>query len=157
MAGGVLALDLATRLGWAFGAPGRRAQCGVVHLVGREPGAVFAACVDAVADLLDLHQPSRIVAEAPLPVQAQTHGRTAEHQFGLHAVLLLLAYRRSLPASLVRADVARRSVLGRARFGGRSEAKEAVMAWCRGNGFDPADDNAADAMVLLHHALGAPP
>lgn len=154
IAGSVLALDLATRMGWAFGATSRVPQCGVVHLSGHEPGAVFASCVDAVADLIDLHQPARIVAEAPLPVQAQTHGRTAEHQFGLHAVLQLLAYRRSIPSKLIRADTARLSMLGRSRFGGRDGAKAAVMSWCRERGFSPPDDNAADALVLLHHAMG---
>ncbi len=154
----VLALDLSQSVGWACGARGTRPSHGVIRLVAPEgserQGAIFAACSDAIANLIALHSPDRVVMEAPLPAQAQTHAHTAEQQFGLAAVARLICYRRQLRIRSVTPDTARYSVLKRARFGGRDQAKAAVMSWCRAQGLNPATDDAGDALIILAHELG---
>lgn len=152
----VLALDLSTRVGWACGRAGSAPDHGVIHLPGAASvglGGVLAAAVDGLADLHAVQHFGRVVVEAPLPPQSQTHAATALQQLGLHAAVALWCYRRELPMKAVASVTARAAVLGRARFGGSKEAKAAVLAWCRARGHAPADDNAADALLLLHHAL----
>lgn len=148
--GGLLALDLSTHVGWAFGRPGDRPRFGTWLLPSMaEPGRCGAALERALADAITVLAPTRIVVEAPLPLPAQTNMATARLQLGLALVVQMVAYWRDLPAPQeVRADQARMGVLGRARFGGRDEAKQAVLRWCRLQDWKVEDDNAGDALVL---------
>jgi hypothetical protein len=154
----ILALDLSTRIGWATGRLGEEPDHGVIELPkGGGPaglGKVYAAAVDALQDLRDTMHFTRIVMEAPLPPQAQTHAHTARVQFGLAACVDLWAYRRDMLCQEASASSARAKVLGRARFGGRDAAKAAVMQWCAAQGWYPATDDAGDALVLLAFAQG---
>lgn len=150
----VLALDIASKTGWAFGAPNLRPTHGILALPapGLDLGGHGAAFADGMADLLTVHQPSRIVIEAPF-YQAKGQAITIEALLGLNMMAHTIAYRWDLRIAKVPAVTARKAMLGRAQFGGRDEGKKAVMAWCRAQGWEPRDDNAGDALVLLAHAL----
>lgn len=152
MPGAVLALDMATRLGWACGAPRARPAYGSVLLSGRERPARYAAFLDWLAAAARIHRPARIVAEAPL-ASGDFAGRDAALlALGFMAHLETWAWDRSLPLELVAAGTARKAVLGRGSFA-RGTAKVVVTDWARREGFDPKDDNAADALVLWHYAV----
>lgn len=154
----ILALDLSTRIGWATGRLGETPDHGVIELPkgggAAGLGKVCAAAVDALQDLRDTMHFERIVCEAPLPPQAQTHAHTARVQLGLAACVDLWAYRREIVCQEVSATTVRGKVLGKARFGGRDAAKAAVLAWCHRQGWQPATHDAGDALVLLAFAQG---
>lgn len=153
-AGGiVLTLDMARRAGWCVGAPGAKPRYGSVALGGASRGAVYASLHEFLDDARKVHGFTRIVAEAPLGPQAQRSEDAALLLFGFRAHLDLWAYDNAMPTEFVPFHEPRGTVLGRSNFP-RGQAKIAVMTWCEAHGFSPADDNAADAIVLWHHATG---
>lgn len=153
MRGVVLALDLATRSGWACGAAGGPPAYGAFVLGGADRAARYAALLDWLDDAAKVHAPERIVAEAPM-VTGDFRGRDAALlALGFMAHLELWAWDRAMPLQLVHSGTARKGVLGRGSFE-RGTAKTVVMDWARREGFSPACDNAADALLLWHHATG---
>jgi Holliday junction resolvasome RuvABC endonuclease subunit len=154
----VLALDIATRTGWAYGARGDKPLHGVLTLPtpALGIGATGAAFNDGVADLLTVHQPARIVVEMPF-FHAAGSPITIETLLGLNMMAHVMAYRWDLAIEKVPAVTCRKAMLGQTRFGGRKQGKDAVMAWCRAQGWTPHDDNAGDALVLWGHAVGYRP
>lgn len=150
MARCVLCLDLARKLGWCVGIPGARPHYGTVELRGATHGAVYASLVDWLEDAIRLHRPAEIIAEAPL-VRGDHAGMDAGRlALGMIAHLELVAHDHSIRLLEEHVSRTRKHVIGRGNFA-RGTAKSEVMAWCRANGFDPGDDNAADAIVLWKH------
>ncbi len=150
-----LALDLATRAGWAFGSPGSRPVAGSIELPrGGGPGqlgAVNAALADALRDLLTLHEPARIVFEAPAMHMAGRSPHTARLLIYLAGVTELIAYRWEIPCFEAQVKTVR-SKLGIRKQEGDRDFKAAVMRWCRAQGHEPRDDNQADALALLAYS-----
>lgn len=150
MPGVVLTLDLARKLGWCAGAPGARPHFGTVELRGHSHGAVYAALVDWLEDAIRLHAPAEIVAEAPL-VRGDHAGMDAGRlALGMIAHLELVAHDHGIRLLEEHVSRTRKAVIGRGNFA-KGTAKTEVMAWCRAQGFDPPDDNAADAICLWKH------
>ena len=149
--GGILALDLSSRTGWAYGLPGAVPITGVWILPAYaiDPGRCLAALGNELADALWLHQPSAVWVEAPMPAAAQTHHSTAMQQFQLDGVVLETCYRWERPTPRrAHAGTVRKSVLGR----GNHVSKDDVEAWAAAQGIKTADHNAADAAMLWAHA-----
>lgn len=151
--GSILALDMARTLGWAAGEAGARPHYGSVALGGQSRAQVYASLLDYLDDAIRLHRPARIVAEAPLGHMAHRSEDVALLLYGFRAQLELFAYDKALPVEFIPFHLPRSVVLGRANFP-KGQAKIAVMTWCEAQGFSPADDNAADALVLWHFATG---
>jgi Holliday junction resolvasome RuvABC endonuclease subunit len=146
----ILALDLASNVGWALGGePGARLMCGTLVLphIGGE-GARFAAFENELADMMTVHRPTHLVVEAPLPLPAQNNAEVARQQLGLRAFAYSEAYRAAVPVHEVDAYTMRKDVLGTGRFP-KGKVKEVVFKWARDQGHDVPDHNAADACVLL--------
>lgn len=147
----VLALDLATRTGWAFARPGTPAH-GTVHLPrGGGPGSlgsVNASLADALGDLLKLHDPRVIVFEAPAMHMAGRSPHTARMLIYLAGVVELVAYRWSIPVFEAQVQSVRKT-LGITKGPTDKDWKAGVIRWCRAQGYAPGDDNQADALALL--------
>lgn len=152
---GTLALDLATRSGWAFGSPGCRPACGSIDLPRgggtAALGAVNAALADALGDLLKMHKPTRLIFEAPAMHMAGRSPHTARLLIYLAGVTELVAYRWSLPCFEAQVQTVR-AKLGIRRAEGDRDWKVAVMRWCVTQGWQPRDDNQADALALLAYS-----
>ena len=150
--GAFLALDLSSRLGWAYGPPGRRTAGGVYVLPSvAEWGRQINAAMDVLSDMFDTLQPCAVILEAAMPLQAQTRDDTARQQFGLAAITYGMASRYEIPAFQERADKIRKAVVGTSRVPGKSatEQKRWLIDWCRRNGHpDMAEDNEADATII---------
>jgi Holliday junction resolvasome RuvABC endonuclease subunit len=147
----VLALDLATRTGWAFDAPGRPVA-GTLHLPGGGGagglGGMNASLADGVRDLLDLHQPRIIVFEAPAMHMAGRSPHTARMLIYMAGVVELIAYRWSIPCFEAQVQTVRKT-LGIKKGPTDKDWKAGVIRWAREQGHQPADDNQADALALL--------
>ena len=150
--GGILALDLSTRAGWAYGHDFAAPAHGVWAL-GKmaELGRCLSCLAGEMEDAIRVMQPKLVIMEAPLPPQAQTAASTARLQFGLAAVCEMVCYEQGVECEEERAAQVRKLVLGRGR-----PDKDAIVAWCRDQGWSPAEHNDADALVLLRcgHTLG---
>ena len=148
-----LGLDLSTRTGWACGRVGAAPDHGTLELpAGLGTGGlgrVFAALERGLDDLHAIQHFERVIMEAPLPPAAQSQAHTARMQLGLAAVVELWCYGRDILVTEAAAPTVRAKVLGNGR------AKKAdVIAWCIARGWQPGDDNQADALALLAYAQG---
>lgn len=155
-AGGVLALDLATRIGWAYGPDGAELpRCGVWQLpnASLSEGGYFAAAENEFCDALTVHRPRLVVFEAPLFVGQHLSTQAMNLLVGLKAVIQCNAWRHDVECRPVASSTARANVLGTARFP-KGEAKSHVIAWVESRGITVATHDAADAVVLWFHAVG---
>lgn len=154
MAGVVLALDLATVTGWCVGAPGARPAYGSIRLDGRERAARYGALLDWLDDAAKIYRFQRVLFEAPM-VTGDFRGRDAALlALGLAAHLEFWCWDEGVRCADVHSGTARKAVLGKGGGWGPGGAKPVVIEWCRRQGFRPQDDNAADAILLWHHATG---
>lgn len=164
-AGGILALDPATRTGWAFAtreavdawpastapligtksAPGCvGVEYGTMSLIGPIPRRYF----NALGALIDAHEPRVLATERPF-VSPRLLGNV-EVLFGLLAITRLVANLRELPLL----EASPRAIKLHATGDSRAK-KPAMMAWAQSRGFEPHDHNAADALALLDWAVCA--
>jgi crossover junction endodeoxyribonuclease RuvC len=149
--GGILALDLSTKTGWAVGSRFEAPAHGVWLLPGgiANLGRVFSSLAASLEDAIRLFRPVRIFFVPPL----SKHQTTAELLIGLSATVKMISYEQGVPVGQEAESTVRKHVLGSGRFSSTKEAKAAAFAWCRSKGWTPCDDNAADALVDLHYAL----
>lgn len=145
---GVLALDVALSVGWAFGLPGTKPLCGVWTLPSAaDPGKRYAALGNELADALMLHQPRLVLMEAPLVRQ----DNSARLLLGLTAHVESTCWRWDVECREAHSATVRKAVLGRGTFP-KGEAKPAVLAFCAAQGWEVPTHDAADACVLLTYA-----
>jgi hypothetical protein len=155
--GGILALDLSTHVGWAYGSPGQNEPPigGVIHLPPMrmdDLGRLFAALDNELEDAIALHQPALVVQEAALVIA----DGSARMLIGLSAHVESNCYRNSVRCKSVSVDHARSFVLGRARFP-TGTTKTYVIQWARSQGYEPKDDNHADALLMWRYACARIP
>lgn len=150
--GPVLALDLASRLGWAlWQAPGRVAS-GSLKLPGRGLGHDLCAYRDWLDAQLSATKCWGVVFEAPW-IGPQTSQDTARKLMGLACVTEMVATDRQVTriAEANNATV-RKHFIGRGH-GPRDELKALTVRICKAMGWAVRDDNEADALAVLHWCL----
>lgn len=159
--GGLLALDLASTVGWAACAldyrpvapieAGREKPAGVFSGAWRvaPAGTPLAPFLDRFATGLDnmmaLHKPSIVVFEAPILHAGHTSVDTARKLMGMACITELIAYRRQIP-TVRECNV---SQVKKHWSGNGHAKKDAMIAAARERGFEPKDDNEADALALM--------
>ena len=151
--GGILAYDLATSIGWAYGhCDSTSPTFGGLLLpkVGGE-GAKFAAAENEMAAHMELFRPRHVVAETPIPLPTLNNRTIALQLIGLRAIVCSEAYRASAQFHEWDSYTVRLNVLGTGRFKAGA-VKEAVTRWCWGRGWDVGTHDQADACVLWEHA-----
>ena len=153
----IIALDIATKTGWAMGKPGEIPTCGS-HRFGQahsEPHEVFGAALKWFSEFLREHRVDTLIVEQMLPPDAmknKTSRAVRDRLAGLHGVMLGVAQLRGV------GEIAQASVGDiRAHFIGdrsarRETAKREVMRQCEMQGWAAPDDNAADACALWSYA-----
>lgn len=153
--GGILALDIASRTGWAFGRPGELPRAGSVRLAppGSDIGLVGMGLIRWMRDFTQLEKVDALYIEAPVNpafMRGKTSWETALMLISLFGIACATAeglgiFRRR------RANVqdVRRHFVGESR---PKDKKQAVIARCRQLGWKASDDNAADALALWSFA-----
>ena len=155
---GILALDLATKTGWAFWAPGCEMQGGTYEIpVGAgELGMFGVAYLDWLCRALDLFKPAVVCYEQPILPKFGNLG-TLRKLYSLPTVTEMEVKRRNkgkpraerLDVFEVKAPQARKHFCGR---GGGPGIKDHVQAACDQRGWFYFDDNHADALCILDYA-----
>lgn len=163
MAGGVLALDLATQTGWALGrlpaqplthmeaaqAKPPQPLSGTVRF-GRPgcPVGEFADAAEAwITRMLAEHRPDGLIYEKPV-LPAKTHPETVLRLNGLAVIVLMAATR----AGIAWVRCAQPSAVKRHICGNGGPGKENVQAALRARGWRFETDDEADALALLDFA-----
>ena len=141
----ILALDIATKTGWAM-VIDNVVTSGVVDLKDYDDeGARAVAWFDWLILHPLQHKIDMMVIEA---VAGFSFGATAYRVYGLHYVAHLVAFDNQIARRTVPPSTLKKFTTGN----GRAKKKDmiaAVQAW----GFNPQDDNEADALALLCYAM----
>lgn len=156
----ILALDIATSLGWARGLSDDAAPAfGSINFAGRgdaSDNAIMGNALRWLSDVLEpLPRPGMICIEAMLPPSAmrgRTNTNVRDRLAGLHGVIRAVAFLRGV----YRIEVATVGDV-RGHFIGdrglhRAAAKREVTRNCHRLGWHVADDNAADACAVWSYA-----
>jgi hypothetical protein len=156
MRGPILALDIATRCGFALGSPGAIPRSGTVVLKRPdEPREVaFANFMFWLSARLNIEKPALIVKEAPFHLGAFAKVGNSEAAvkltYGLHAIAEGLARRYGIRIESVADQTVRCHFIGKGRLGDRKATKAAVVERCQVLKLMPrecTDDNRADAIA----------
>lgn len=154
----VLALDLATTFGWAYGGlDSGLDRSGSARLRGdhiEERAADFMGWMIGFFRENPVHD---CIWEAPIAAShlaGQTRVETTQILFSLPTIAGAICLKSGLRMdrmSAVRPDAVRKHFTGRAKWGSRKAAKRAVIDRCRQLGHRPLDDNEADAIAIFDY------
>lgn len=140
----ILALDLATKTGWAIGESGKIVESGVQDFSvqrGESPGMRFLYFRSWLETLLTAIKPTLIVYEMP----HLRGGATATVLVGLETRVHEVAAQRGIEYTKVHSAKVKKAVLGSGKA-----TKEQVIEWAVGVlGRPPASDDEADAVAIL--------
>jgi hypothetical protein len=164
----VLALDLSTSVGWAFGESADLIpKWGVWVLPGPEHslGLRFNSFRNAIEDALDKFQPDEVWVERPIP-QRDNNVVAGEMTLGLHAHLSQMIFdartddNRELRFERPSVDMVRSKVIGRSRLTeaerkARMKVKPTIVKpWIEKMGWGIDHPDAADAAIVWAYAIG---
>jgi hypothetical protein len=149
----ILAIDQATRSGWALGEDHRAPQYGTFTLpsCGENYGAFAAEYWRWLAGRLVRHEPKLVVYEKPIHKPTDTL-HTARLLYSLATVIDMVCLTKGVRVEVYGEGEVRTNFVGplhRKRFPGRDNIKRAVIAECRARGWNPNGDDDADALALL--------
>jgi len=145
----VLALDLGARSGWAFRGRDGRITSGTVEFRNDRWQGGGMRFLRFKRWLTEIKQAAGDL-EAVFVEEVRRHaGIDAAHAYGgFLAHVTAWCEHHAIPYEAVPVGTIKRHVTGKGNAG-----KDAVIAAVRGLGFDPVDDNEADALAILHWAL----
>jgi hypothetical protein len=152
----VLAFDLATKTGIAFGRVGGKPSTASVYL-GKNDAERWAKAISYCASMIESVSPDLVIVES-----AVGGAKASAFLIGLVACVTGEATRRGVPVKSYFPATVRKHFLGKAltardfpsksTTAARAAVKAAVVNKCRQLGWDVQDDNAADAAALWDFA-----
>lgn len=151
----LLALDIATRTGWALGGPSDGSpRTGTWKLPGLDDMQLdrsLQVLDDSITGLCKIARVEIVAIEAPLMMQNRS-AHTALGLISCAAVARCAAQRHGARIVMAQVQTVRRHFVGHGR---PDDPKRAVMDRCKLLGWTVADDNAADAAALWSFAMSA--
>jgi hypothetical protein len=172
--GNILALDIAACTGWALDADDIDAsdnpQFGSVKFPG-SLGFRLLALEGWLTRFMTDRKVRTLAVEMPIPAMGNTTMENQLWAYGAHAIVRKVAAHKRVPVMVVAVQTWRVFFCGYAKapfknpdtgeiMAGRENAnkrrkwiKDKTIAACRAKGWDPQDDNAADALGLLGYCL----
>lgn len=151
--GDVLALDIATKIGWAEGQPGSIPRFGSQRLApdGSSQAAIFGGMIGFLGTRLQAFKPRTIVFEAPELFRLRSGKATRatiEVLFGLPAVMQGVANRMGVhDVQEASSNDYRDFFIGKRNLK-RAAAKAATIEECHRRGWMVANDDEGDACAL---------
>lgn len=144
-----LALDMATRFGWAAGDLRGQPTFGSVNLgeAGSKHGARFFQALIEVQRLVNEHRPKLIMIEAAIPAGPKGSAARAQLAMGYRAQVHLVAFRAGIRIDEAHIATVRSHFVGKLSKG-RKNAKAKTIEQCIDLGWNVDDDNQADALAL---------
>ncbi len=147
MSRSILFLDLATVTGWAEGEPGGRATSGRIRLgSGSTNGEVGKAFNAFLAPRLASFRPARVIYESPF-VAGMKNVNTVRLTFGLAFMTETICSIYGVPVMEANLNTIRKQTLGFVPRGKGVDVKAPIIDHVRALGYEPEDDNQADALL----------
>ncbi len=144
----ILSFDLGTKCGWAFKEESKRAKFGTEDLACKKwdgAGMRFVKFTKLLHDLLAKHKPDVVVFEGV----RRHRGTDAAHIYGgLMATLQSVCESNNIPYTAYGVTEIKKFWTGKG-----SADKDAMIAKANDLGYDPKDDNSADALAILFYGL----
>jgi hypothetical protein len=157
----LLALDAATRTGYATGTAGQKPRVGAVRL--KKPEEPVQVAWENIGfflkDMFVLDKPDLIAIEAPMHPAGQKSPDAVVLQWGVVAVVTFMAKAYDIALREVNAQTVSRHFTGKSRWaaaeGGRKAKKAAAVQRAQVLGYIPADcrdEDMADACAVFDYA-----
>lgn len=155
----LLALDNASKLGFAIGDTAGLPEHGSYALGGEGPGARAASFHHWLLGMLKAHAPDAVTYEQPILIKTDTPGRLIlSFGFAWHTEFVCAA--KGIPCRGYALHSIRKFFIGTSTAPKEITGKDARRKWikarvieaCRARSWDPKDDNAADALALWAYA-----
>ena len=146
----IAALDLATKTGVAVGPLGGRPELWTLDLKSKGEAKFHATRlmqIQGLAHRLIVEQGARFIAIEKPFVAAHNNWETTLLTIGLTANVLSWAERKGIAVDIIPAQTVAKHFTGSGKMK-RDEKKAAILAACQARGWDPKDDNQADAAAL---------
>lgn len=141
----ILALDLGTKTGWSTNVDGRRSGTIAFDLKrGESPGMRFLRCRSWLKEMGSLLGTLDVIA---FEQAHQRGGHATAVAYGLQGEVLAFAAEHGIETMPVHTATLKKSATGSGRA-----SKEAMIEAARLKGWNPEDDNEADALHLLDYA-----
>lgn len=150
-----LALDLATTTGFAIARDDGRIESGTEVFGPRSnegPGGRFLRMRRWLVDTKAAHDPLRLIAFERVHHVGEGQAYAAQLYGGFLAVVLMFAEHHQIECRGYQIQKIKQAWTGKG-----NAKKPDMIARCRELGFNPVDDNEADAIALLHVALDRVP
>jgi hypothetical protein len=161
----ILALDIATKTGWARWSYSERRPVFGVKVCDGGLGAMCNSFATWLNAEVDAHGITDIAIEAPVPQSGLTNLTVLMMQYGLHSIVHALCARRGMSEPLqvgvgqwrghfIRVGRAPSVVDGKTLSAGqrRGWLKKRCVAECQSRGWPVKSDDAADALGVLDYA-----
>jgi hypothetical protein len=155
----ILALDIATRTGWALGELGAVPNSGSIRFGNQstDSDVIFKAGLDWAEGFVKKLRPDLVIYEAMLPPLAKlgvTSAAVRDRLAGLQGIMRAVSrrYEVALILDCSVGDV-RQHFIGDRRLK-REAAKREVLRRCAQLGWTACDDNAGDALAIWSYASG---
>lgn len=154
----VLALDLSTRVGWAvdpLDGPAGAPRMGLWSLPGLLPATVDAAnskLFDLIESAILHYKPEVLFFEDYMPAggkDGQRNSKIGQALAGQVYIAGMAGFRASLRVRSALPATVRKHFCGHGR---PKDRKLAVIRACHALGWEPSDDNEADAAAIWHYA-----
>ena len=146
----VAALDLATKTGVAVGPLGGSPTLWTFDLKSKGEAKFHATRlmqIQGLAHRLIAEHGTRFIAIEKPFVAAHNNWETTLLTIGLTANVLSWAERKGIPVDIISAQTVAKHFTGSGKMK-RDDKKAAILAECRARGWEPHDDNQADAAAL---------
>lgn len=141
----ILALDCARTTGFACGYTDEDPVYGRKRVHSESDGAFAAAFRDWLVELINELQPTRVYVEQPFG---------SNHKgLGLVWTVAELSHRARIGCVYVASQSWRKYFLGKGRGFTTAQAKKLAIDQCRRRGWDPIDDNVADALGIWEYGV----
>lgn len=144
----ILALDIATKTGWAVGAPDGDPQHGVIKLPypGENIGRPMKFFMDWLGDFISVNGVGHVVFEAPFSQKKKVID--ARKLICLAGVVELVCEIKGITCGEIDIQTNKSFFTGK-----RYAKKHEMIAMCRLYGWHPEDDNDADALALWCYSV----
>jgi len=145
----ILALDLSSRTGWAWGPTvDAKPSFGAWQMPIRGGlAARFYGLQNAMQEFCEEHLVTKVVIEAPIPLPAMNNTTAAYQQLGMRAIVMAEAQHISAAICEIDCWTVRSEVAGMRRCTSDQAKKQAVL-FCLKRGLKVPNHDAADAVLL---------